>query len=72
METDAFCNTSNGLPKPLDLAQSFCVGSFSPGAVYIALFMDAISMVNSCIVMITDLSSFACALFSMQNSALAF
>ena len=52
MEADAFCNTCNGLSRPLDLVQSFSKDSFSLGEVFIALFIDALSTVNSCLLMI--------------------
>lgn len=57
METDASCGTCNGLFQPLDLEKSFFQGFLLSRGRTIALFMAAISTVNSCL-MITACHNF--------------
>lgn len=60
METDASCGTCNGLFQPLDLEKSFFQGLLLSSGRTVALFIVAISTVNSWL-MIT-----ACHTFSPQ------
>lgn len=57
METDASCGSCNGLFQPLDLEKSFHQGRLLSRGRIVALFMVAISTVNSCL-MITDCYTF--------------